>query len=82
MDDELNQIYRELGLRNLLTELGINARAEALRKAGQPETDRLLLAALERLCAPAHMGQIFKVALLVPAGDGLPPGFATIGDTA
>jgi NADH dehydrogenase [ubiquinone] 1 alpha subcomplex assembly factor 7 len=65
-----------------LTELGINARAEALRKAGQPETDRLLLAALERLCAPAHMGQIFKVALLVPAGDGLPPGFATIGDTA
>jgi len=28
------------------------------------------------------MGQIFKVALLVPAGDGLPPGFATIGDTA
>tara|TARA_R100000353_G_scaffold73203_1_gene55954 strand:+ start:3648 stop:4001 length:354 start_codon:yes stop_codon:yes gene_type:complete len=27
MDDELNQIYRELGLRNLLTELGINANA-------------------------------------------------------
>ena len=27
MEDELNQIYRELGLRNLLTELGINANA-------------------------------------------------------
>ena len=43
-----------------LTEIGINARAEALRKVGQPETDRLLLAALDRLCAPAHMGQILK----------------------
>ena len=65
-----------------LTELGIISRAEALRKAGQPEKDRLLSAALDRLCAPAHMGQIFKVALLVPAGDGLPPGFATLKDRA
>ena len=60
-----------------LTELGITERAEALRRRGQPETDRMLLAALDRLCAPQHMGQIFKVALLVPCGTGLPPGFST-----
>jgi NADH dehydrogenase [ubiquinone] 1 alpha subcomplex assembly factor 7 len=59
-----------------LTELGIAERAEALRRRGQPETDRMLLAALDRLCGPQHMGQIFKVALLVPSGTGLPPGFS------
>jgi NADH dehydrogenase [ubiquinone] 1 alpha subcomplex assembly factor 7 len=60
-----------------LTELGIQARAEALRRPEKPETDRMLLAALDRLCAPQHMGQIFKTALLVPGGTGFPPGFAT-----
>lgn len=60
-----------------LSELGIAERAEALRRQGQPETDRMLLAALDRLCGPQHMGQVFKVALLVPPGRGLPPGFAT-----
>lgn len=60
-----------------LTELGIQARAEALRRPEKPETDRMLLAALDRLCAPQHMGQIFKTALLVPDGTGFPPGFAT-----
>ena len=60
-----------------LNELGIAERTEALRRQGQPETDRMLLAALDRLCGPQHMGQIFKVALLVPPGSGLPPGFAT-----
>jgi NADH dehydrogenase [ubiquinone] 1 alpha subcomplex assembly factor 7 len=60
-----------------LTELGIQARAKALRRPEKPETDRMLLAALDRLCAPQHMGQIFKVALLVPDGTGLPPGFVS-----
>ncbi len=63
-----------------LTEIGIQARAEALRRPEQPETDRMLLAALDRLCAPQQMGQIFKVALLVPDGAGLPLGFASAGD--
>lgn len=62
---------------SFLTELGIKERAEALRKPGQPEADRMLLAALDRLTAPSHMGQIFKIALLVPNGSGYPPGFAT-----
>ena len=61
-----------------LSELGIEERAEALRQPGQPETDRMLLAALDRLCGPQHMGQIFKVALLVPSGTGLPPGFSEV----
>ncbi len=60
-----------------LTELGIQTRAETLRSPEKPETDRMLLAALDRLCAPQHMGQIFKVALLVPDGTGFPLGFAT-----
>ena len=60
-----------------LNELGIKERAEALRQKGQPETDRQLLAALDRLTSPQHMGQLFKVALLVPDGSGYPPGFAT-----
>jgi hypothetical protein len=31
------------------------------------------------LTSPAWMGSLFKVALLIPPGEGLPPGFA---DTA
>lgn len=65
-----------------LRELGIEARADALRRPDDPAGDRALAAALERLCAPEQMGQIFKVALLVPAGDGLPAGFASLADGA
>ena len=57
-----------------LSELGIEARAEALRKRDDAGHDRALAAALDRLCSPQQMGEIFKVALLVPAGDGLPAG--------
>lgn len=63
--------------KDFLTELGIFERAEALRKSGSPQTDRMLIAALDRLTSPAQMGQIFKIAVLVPDGDGLPPGFST-----
>ena len=63
-----------------LRELGIEARAEALRRPDDPVRDRALIAALDRLCAPEQMGQIFKVALLVPAGDGLPAGFASLAE--
>ena len=63
-----------------LRELGIEARAEALRHKSDPVHDRALIAALDRLCSPDQMGQIFKVALLVPAGDGLPAGFASLNE--
>ena len=59
-----------------LKDIGIAERAEALRTGDNPETDRALLAAIDRLVSPAQMGHAFKVALLVPAGEGLPPGFA------
>ena len=64
-----------------LNELGIEKRAEALRREDDPERDRALYAALDRLCAPQHMGGLFKVALLVPAGEGLPAGFASLRET-
>ena len=40
-----------------------------------------LLAAIDRLTNPAQMGEVFKVALLVPAGTGQPPGFETEGSS-
>ena len=61
-----------------LLELGIAERAEALRSPDNPEQDRALLAAIDRLVSPAQMGQAFKVALLVPQGEGYPPGFASL----
>lgn len=60
-----------------LRDIGIAERAEALRTPDNPETDRALLAAIDRLVSPAQMGHAFKVALLVPDGEGLPPGFAS-----
>lgn len=64
-----------------LSELGIGQRAESLRKADDPEHDRALMAAIDRLVSPAHMGQAFKVCLLVPDGEGLPPGFSSLSAT-
>ena len=61
-----------------LQDLGIGARAEALRDPQKPEQDRTLLAAIDRLVSPAQMGQAFKVALLVPDGEGVPPGFTSL----
>lgn len=60
-----------------LTEIGIAERAEALRQPDKPEQDRALLAAIDRLVSPAQMGHAFKVCLLVPDGEGLPPGFTS-----
>jgi len=59
-----------------LIELGIAERAEQLRRPHDGENDRQLLAAIDRLTAPHQMGSIFKLALLLPAGTGLPPGFS------
>ena len=63
-----------------LKELGIGQRAEALRHADDPQQDRALMAAIDRLVSPAQMGSAFKVCLLVPDGEGLPPGFWSLED--
>lgn len=58
-----------------LMRIGLAARAEQAAATGDPEARRSLLAAVDRLTSPAQMGEAFKVALLVPAGNGIPPGF-------
>ena len=58
-----------------LMQIGLAMRAEQAGAAAEPEERRALLAAIDRLTSPAQMGEVFKVALLVPNGEGLPPGF-------
>ena len=58
-----------------LMRIGLAARAEQAGKMVAPEKRRALLAAIDRLTSPEQMGAVFKVALLVPQGDGTPPGF-------
>ena len=58
-----------------LMRIGLAARAEQAAAQADPEERRALLAAIDRLTSPAQMGEVFKVALLVPDGTGLPPGF-------
>ena len=62
---------------DFLKELGLFERTEALRRPDQPEFNRQLVAGADRLTSPAQMGQIFKIAAILPAGEGLPPGFST-----
>ena len=64
-----------------LSDLGIKKRAEALRRIDDPERDRALSAAIDRLCSPQHMGALFKIAILVPAGEGVPAGFGSLSET-
>ncbi len=65
---------------NFLREIGIMQRAESAANLADAETRRGLFAAVDRLVSKQHMGSAFKVALLVPKGDGLPPGFTTLTD--
>ena len=64
-----------------LSDLGIEKRAEALRRKDDPKRDRTLTAALDRLCSPQQMGALFKIAVLVPAGEGVPAGFGSLRET-
>lgn len=64
-----------------LLELGIAARAEALARQADSQRRHQLRAAIDRLTSPAWMGSLFKAALLVPPGSGLPPGFTSLDQT-
>ena len=58
----------------LLTRLGIAARAEALARGKPAETAAAIRAALQRLIEPTQMGQLFKV-LALSRADMTLPGF-------
>ena len=58
-----------------LMQIGLGARAEQAGLHAEPEARRDLLSAVDRLTSPAQMGEVFKVALLLPPGGGTPPGF-------
>ena len=62
---------------SFLMRIGLAMRAEQAGAHANPEERRALLAAIDRLTNPAQMGEVFKVALLVPTGIGQPPGFET-----
>ena len=64
-----------------LMRIGLASRAEQAAAATDNEQRRALLAAVDRLTSPAQMGEVFKVALLVPDGEGTPPGFDETGET-
>ena len=65
---------------DFLRETGIMQRAESAARFADAETRRGLYAAVDRLVSGQHMGSAFKVALLVPAGDGIPAGFTPSPD--
>jgi NADH dehydrogenase [ubiquinone] 1 alpha subcomplex assembly factor 7 len=60
-----------------LRNIGIIQRCEKLAKLANDETRRGLFAAVDRLVSNQQMGSAFKVALMLPPGTGLPPGFTT-----
>ncbi len=81
----LGQAIKEAGARivgpvnqgEFLRAIGIFQRSETLAKAADSQTRRSLFAAVERLVSNQQMGSAFKVALLLPSGTGIPPGFTT-----
>ena len=60
---------------HFLSQLGIKKRAQNLARADSPEHNRAVFAAVDRLISPYHMGNIFQVGLIIPPGEGTPPGF-------
>jgi NADH dehydrogenase [ubiquinone] 1 alpha subcomplex assembly factor 7 len=61
---------------NFLQAIGIAQRTEAVAKLADAETRRGLFASVDRLVSSQQMGLAFKVAMILPSGTGLPPGFA------
>ena len=64
-----------------LKEIGIIERAETAGRAADADGRRAIYAAVDRMVSAQHMGTAFKVALLAPSGNGIPPGFATTNTT-
>lgn len=58
-----------------LEALGIKERSEALARNATPQQRRQLLAALDRLISPSHMGSLFKAVALTPPDSSIPAGF-------
>ncbi len=58
-----------------LTQIGIKERAQNLVKIDNPSHNRAVFAAVDRLISSFHMGNLFKVGLILPPGTGIPPGF-------
>jgi NADH dehydrogenase [ubiquinone] 1 alpha subcomplex assembly factor 7 len=65
---------------DFLQAIGIAQRTEAVAKLADAETRRGLYAAVDRLVSSQQMGSAFKVAMMLPSGTGLPPGFAAVDD--
>ncbi|MBU2958751.1 SAM-dependent methyltransferase [Paracoccus sp. 1_MG-2023] len=68
------QVARPIHQGDWLRLLGIEARAEALTRAG----DRNAAAALHRLTDPAEMGHLFKAIAIWPKGAPAVPGFTPL----
>ena len=75
--DLVNDGKRQASLKRVVMRIGLAMRAEQAGAHAGLDERRALLAAIDRLTSPAQMGEVFKVALLVPAGSGQPPGFET-----
>ncbi len=69
------QAFGPIGQGRFLTALGIDQRAAALATGKTPAQAGAIMAARDRLIAPAAMGEHFKVLALAPPGFGAPPGF-------
>ena len=65
-----------------LRNIGIIQRSEALAKLANVKARRDLFAAVDRLVSNQQMGSAFKVAIMLPPGTGLPPGFNTVSKGA
>ena len=61
---------------DFLMAIGLCERAENAARLCDAERRRALFAAVDRLVGAHHMGTAFKVALIVPTGDGVPAGFS------
>ena len=62
---------------DFLQAIGIAQRTEAVAKIADARKRRDLVAAVDRLVSSQQMGSAFKVAMILPSGTGLPPGFAS-----
>ena len=68
------RVFGPVGQGAWLNAMGIKARAAALAKS-QPERSGEIMAARERLTAPAQMGRLFRVMALIAPGWPEPAGF-------